>query len=293
MGRPNKLKEALEDIIQYFQGYPLKAFTYKRLQTVIDNVKSSWDIPYNRRAKDIIAFLVKQELFLETRLTQEHSHGFIVYGWRTKDEFTIVSGIKKDAYFMYYSALFLHGLTQQLPKTYYLNSEHYSQQRSGSSQNKLTQEGIDASFSKDQRKSELVYLLESKRIILTNTKNTDRLGVMQNHNDSQLFYYTDLERTLIDCVVRPAYAGGVFEILEAYKLAKGKINTQKLYDYLQKLDYTYPYAQSIGFYLEKAGYPESDLKLFELKSEFQFYLTYNMRNKEYSNRWKLFFPRGF
>lgn len=30
---------------------------------------------------------------------------------------------------------------------------------------------------------------------------------------------TDLERTLIDIAVRPAYSGGVFEVLEAFKNA--------------------------------------------------------------------------
>jgi predicted transcriptional regulator of viral defense system len=293
MGRPNKLKEALNQMIQYFQGVPLRAFTYKRLQTTIDNQKTYWDIPYHRQAKDIIKFLVKEEFFLETRLSLEHGQGFTIYTWKTKDEFTVASGIKPNTYFMYYSALFLHGLTQQLPKTYYLNAEHHSQNRTGNSENKLSQQGIDLAFSKEQRKSELVYLLENKRIILTNTKNTDRLGVIENRNDQQLFYYTDLERTLIDCVVRPAYAGGVFEILEAYKLAKGKIDPKKLYDYLQELDYTYPYAQSIGFYMEKAGYSDTDTQLFQQKKAFDFYLTYNIRNKEYNERWGLFYPRGF
>lgn len=293
MARPNKLREALSQMIQYFQGLPLKSFTYKRLQTIIDNQKNYWDIPYYRQAKDIIKFLVKEELFLESSVSLEHGQGFTVYAWKTRDEFTVASGIKPNTYFMYYSALFLHGLTQQLPKTYYINAEHHSQSRSGESRNLLSQQGIDLAFSKEQRKSELVYLLENKRIVLTNSKNTERLGVIENRNEQQLFHYTDLERTLIDCVVRPAYAGGVFEILEAYKLAKGIIDPQKMYNYLQKLDYTYPYAQSIGFYLEKAGYSDVDLQRFDHKKEFDFYLTYNIRTKEYSERWGLFYPRGF
>ena len=41
---------------------------------------------------------------------------------------------------------------------------------------------------------------------------------------------TDLERTLIDIAVRPEYAGGVYEVLNVYRLAKGKVsaNNEKL-----------------------------------------------------------------
>ncbi len=67
----------------------------------------------------------------------------------------------------------------------------------------------------------------------------------------------------------------------------------KMASYLDQIDYIYPYDQVIGFYLEKAGYDESTLKLFDKKKEFNFYLTYNIRNKNFSDRWKLFYPKGF
>ena len=60
--------------------------------------------------------------------------------------------------------------------------------------------------------------------------------------------FTNLERTLIDATVRPVYAGGVFEVRKAYELAKEKVSVNRLAALLQKLDYTYPYHQAIGFY---------------------------------------------
>ena len=60
------------------------------------------------------------------------------------------------------------------------------------------------------------------------------------------------------------------------------------------MDYTYPYHQAIGFYLEKAGYNENVIKLIEkIEIKYNFYLTYEMKEKEFSERWKLFFPKGF
>jgi len=119
------------------------------------------------------------------------------------------------------------------------------------------------------------------------------MGIIRRENEDQSFEYTDLERTLIDISVRPVYSGGVFEVLEAYKLAKGKLDVSKLASYLKKMQFTYPYEQLIGFYLEKANYWEKEIELFLKKQKFNFYLTYDIRNKEFSDKWKLFYPKGF
>jgi hypothetical protein len=44
--------------------------------------------------------------------------------------------------------------------------------------------------------------------------------------------------------------------------------------------------------MDKTGYPESALALFEKKIELNFYLTYNMKNPQFDSRWKLYYPRG-
>ena len=97
----------------------------------------------------------------------------------------------------------------------------------------------------------------------------------------------------IPIAVRPDYAGGVSEIIDAYKLAKDRCSVNILISLLKKLDYIYPYQQVIGFYLERAGYSSSLLeKLNEMKSEYNFYLCYKIEQKEFSERWKLFYPKG-
>jgi len=52
-------------------------------------------------------------------------------------------------------------------------------------------------------------------------KNTNRLGVEEIAGPaSETIPVTNLERTLIDIVVRPAYAGGTSQLLKAYRTAK-------------------------------------------------------------------------
>ena len=105
---------------------------------------------------------------------------------------------------------------------------------------------------------------------------------------------TNIERTLIDIAVRPFYAGGVFEVTEAYRRACGKFKVADLVEMLHELAYTYPYRQAIGFYMDRSGsYSEDELKLLmEPGFEYNFYLTHQIKNPDYSDRWRLFFPKG-
>ena len=71
-----------------------------------------------------------------------------------------------------------------------------------------------------------------------------------------------------------------------------QVDPKKLESYLTELNFIYPYHQVIGFYLEKAGYGTKVLKLFEKETPFKFYLTYNIRSKEFSPKWNLYYPKG-
>lgn len=133
--------------------------------------------------------------------------------------------------------------------------------------------------------------LEDIEIVILNGKNTDNLEVVEMNILGRSLPITSLERTLIDIVVRPLYSGGVTEILNIYRNAKGNFSTGRLLSTLSKLDYAYPYHQSIGFYMEKAGYDESILKRLDNIDKYNnFYLTYQMKDVLYSKRWKLYYP---
>lgn len=92
---------------------------------------------------------------------------------------------------------------------------------------------------------------------------------------------TGIERTLIDITVRPAYAGGVFQVFEAFKTAKDRVSVNVLIATLKKMKYVYPYHQAIGFYLEKAGYAEKLWsKLLAMGTDYNFYLAHHLPKKK-------------
>ena len=93
---------------------------------------------------------------------------------------------------------------------------------------------------------------------------------------------TCLERTLIDIVVRPRYAGGVFQAAQAFSQAAKEVDIPKLVSLLSRLNYRYLYHQALGFYLENAGNNDSRLGRLRDPLQFDFYLDYSMENPSFS-----------
>jgi predicted transcriptional regulator of viral defense system len=293
MARKNKLDISLPFIEKFFNKFPRKSFTENKFAEIFDVNKHNWKVPANKYPSQVLNYLVNKGVFKLNTFFDNSNEKKYVYSWKTQDDYTVISGLKSNSYFAFYSSMFLHQLTLQIPKTVYLNYEHGQAISSNKQKNILTQGAIDKAFSSSQRKSTLSFTFKEQKIILTNGKYVAKLGVIKSSNKNQSFEYTDLERTLIDIAVRPVYAGGVFEVLEAYKLAKKQLNVDKMKEYLKKLKYLYPYEQVIGFYLEKAGYAEKEVNFFKKEQKFKFYLTYDIRQKEFSKKWNLYYPKGF
>ncbi len=288
MGRTSSLQVSSEPISSYFQNSPIKSFSEKAVHQIFDENRWYWNLSQSTSKKQFISFLLDNDILNKKDLRNSDGKTRSIFFLPGYDNFTIYTGLKKGAYYTHYTAMFINELTLQIPKTNYLNYEHYQNSERGT----LDQESIDKAFSKQQRKSQNTFTLSGNKVLLINGMFTDRLGVIHQSNNKQSFFYTDLERTLIDISIRPVYSGGVFEVLQAYQFAKGKLSPKILKKYLNKLDYTYPYHQVIGFYLEKAGYPESVLSIFDKNIEFNFYITYDIRIKEFSERWQLYYPKG-
>ncbi len=289
--RTNAFDKSKAQIEGFFDQSAKKSFTAKALESVLNQNRLLWNIPESKTAENFITFL-KSRSHMNTSVLYRvgSNYDLRLFTWRTTDQLTVFTGLKNNAYYTHYTAMFLHGLTEQIPKTYYLNSEHSGYQTTRDTN--LKQENIDKAFSKEQRKAGEQFSFGQSTIILLNGQYTNRLGVIEHVDGDVRYIYTDIIRTLIDISIRPAYSGGVFEVLKAYESIKDKLDPNKLKAYLNQMGFIYPYHQVIGFYLEQTRYPESTLKLFEQTMNLNFYLTYNMKNPQFNKRWKLFYPRG-
>jgi predicted transcriptional regulator of viral defense system len=145
-----------------------------------------------------------------------------------------------------------------------------------------------------ERLSNDIFSYGNARLVLLQGKNTGRIEVGTIDWNQERLPVTKLERTLIDIAVRPAYAGGVYQVLEAYRRAQPKVSAAILLATLKKLNYAYPYHQAIGFYMQRAGYALQQYeRLRELGLSYDFYLAHDLRDLAYDPEWRLHYPKGF
>ncbi len=284
-----RIEVAKPDIEALFEGSPIKAFRRLQISEILAANRERWRLPASLSFTKFLDFLLKDTKLREVILTSEHYTDEKRYVWDKPSIYSIALSLKKRGYLSHGSAVFLNGLTDLIFKTVYLNYEQSPKPQGG----RLTQEGIDRAFASRQRQSNLTYRYEDFQIVLVNGKFTDKLEVTEiQGGDGEVLETTKLERTLIDIIVRPNYAGGVVHVLEAFERAAPNVSVNTLLATLKKLNYVYPYHQVIGFYMERAGYPENQWqKLKKLGIKFDFYLTYQLpTDRKYDSNWRLYYP---
>lgn len=198
----------------------------------------------------------------------------------------VALSISRGAYLCYYTAMSHHGLTDQRPRSIHINVEQGRKGERGS----LTQAGIDAAFARPQRMSQSQSKLDGGyHLVRVSSMSTGRVGVMRTPEGRSV---TNPERTLVDATVRPAYSGGVDEVLEAYRRAASRISINKLASVLERLDYLYPYHQVVGWYLTATGAYDPHLvdRFRRMPQEFDFYVAHDMSDKAYDEEWRVFYP---
>lgn len=278
-------------IERFFESSPQRIYSRSALADLLNAHRERWRLPESVGLSELIDFLLEQSALKLVELSSKKYKGVVRYAWSEVRPYELGLSIRKGAYLSHGSAMFLHGLTDQLPKTIYVNQEQSPKPLPATS---LSQEGIDRAFARPQRQSSFVLQWADWRYVLISGKFTDRLEVSTLRGPSgELLDTTKLERTLIDISVRPAYAGGVFQVMTAFREAQSRASAKVLVATLKKLEYVYPYHQAIGFYMTRAGYDRRALDLLRrLGLKFDFYLTHGLTQKEYDPEWRLYYPKG-
>jgi predicted transcriptional regulator of viral defense system len=281
-----KLEKQLVIVNEFKQVMP-RAMTRKILSEHLGTRRNAWNAPKSFGVDDLIALLRENDIMGIAEISSEH------YGSKTRYIFGALSPLQlacffyKNSYLSHGSALHLHGLAPL--ETIFVNHE----QSPKNSRPRISQAGLNRAFQNSQRQSTYVFRYGTSTITFLNGKNTQGAGIvdMQGPRGEPL-KTTSLERTLIDVVVRPQYAGGMSNVLSAFRQAKDRISVAEIARLLAKVKYIYPYHQALGFILQRAGVPEEELAPLKQRAiRLKFYLDYGMNQPAYDPAWKLYYPR--
>jgi len=199
---------------------------------------------------------VKSNLFVRIPAHIVHNKGKYV-----EDPIIVGRYLTEPYFFSYYTALYLHGLAQQPAHYYYLSTTKHTR--------KVNYHGI-------------VFhpvILIKKRFY----------GVKEMTYGDEKIYVSDMERTIVDVMNRPEYAGGYEEILRSF-LGIEKLNWDRLLAYLDKMEEKILFNR-IGFVFdmlaEFVNTPDMFLKEVRKRLSNNIYYFEKDRKGSYIKRWKI------
>jgi predicted transcriptional regulator of viral defense system len=284
MGKDTGIKMVEKKIVSFISKSSV--YTVSDLRKIFKDKRKEWSLPDSMNFQGFLEEL-KSAGLAERRFLDYNGLPFkTLYTLGDFDHFECACKLYKNAYLSHHTALFMNNLTEQIPKTIYVSYE--LSPKTGGTDKKLSQKDIDRSFAKPVREPQSFSFLRQE-IVVHASKYNGNIGIVP-HNTGN-FSFTDTERTLIDSVVRPELSGGVFNVLNVFTENRGGYSPEKLRSYLSKLNYTYPYHQAIGFYLERAGFSDAELSKFEDPGiRYKFYLDRDIISGSFSKRWNLVYP---
>ena len=265
---------------------PRNIFRSNEIGQFLSTHRGEWGMP-NVPINELLEVLLRQKLIVRAEFISNRYDTIVRYLRGDHSNEALALSLQRDSYLSHGTALTLHGLAAP-GKIIYVNREQSPKNQSG----EITQAGIRLAFRNKQRQSQYIFNYLTMKYGLLTGKNTDRAGVTQVKVSSErALDVTDIERTLIDVVVRPAYAGGIENVADAYKKIAHRINVDHMVDLVRRIAHLYPYNQAIGFLLERAGVPAKECnKLSALGQQFEFYLDYGIKKPAFNPKWRLYSP---
>jgi hypothetical protein len=278
------------EILKVLSGYESPVLRYSDFRDLIEQHRKQLKIPSQLTPRELLNLLLQEnqieELNLDFPFRPETR-----YVTRPIPTLEKLQCIYPDAYFSHQTAAIINKLSHEHLEQVYLNKEQKGKEQKDA---ELSQERIDYAFRNKPRITSNKTKCDASTVYLLHGKNTKQAGVIQTVSKPYgNLRVTTIERTLIDMVVRPFYSGGHVEVLAAFRKAKTVVSVSQLRRLLAELQYLYPYHQAIGFYLESARvYPENDIEQFRsMEKRFDFYLTHDMDKPQYSEEWRIYYPK--
>jgi len=180
-----------------------------------------------------------------------------VAGEYTEHEFIVASLITKDYYIGYWTALNYYGFTEQVPNKIFIAT-------------------------KKRLKDRKIHETCLKFVCLSKKK----FFGFDNISISNLkVNISDKEKTIIDCLDKPKYCGGIEEIVKSIFFAKEEIDFKKLTNYAIKIGNN-AVIKRLGFILDFLSMDSKNLKN-KISSSYSVLDPTKEKKGKYSSEWKI------
>ena len=179
-------------------------------------------------------------------------------GKYTLNEFVIGSMLVEPYCISYWSALHYYGFTEQIPSTVFIQT------------------------TSRKKKQDLEVFGVRYRII--RIKPEKFFGIKTEWFDNDKIFITDREKTIIDCLDRPRYSGGIIEVIKGIR--EQSFNRARIADYADQINNS-GVIRRLGFLCEYYGI---DIELPPLDKKIRNYLPLDPtmpQEGEKSSKWRL------
>jgi hypothetical protein len=269
-----------------FEALPPRAWSRKDVELYLKTKRDEWGAPKYLNTAGLIHFLVENDIARVGEICSKE------YGRKSRYVLGDLSTLQfalsfyKNSYLSHASALHVHGFAAS--EKIYVNREQTPKKTTS----RLSQRAIDQAFRNQPRRSAFEFTIRTTTITFLNGKSTGNAGVIDLPGPGgEPLRTTSLERALIDCVVRPQYAGGILAVAQTYRAARAQVSVSEIVRLLGRTKYAYPYHQAVGFLLEKSGADALALApLRKLGIRFNFYLEYGMKQPAFDPVWRIHYP---
>ena len=112
-------------------------------------------------------------------------------------------------------------------------------------------------------------------------------GIQQMWLDGVQIFVTNIEKTLIDALLKPKYCGGIAGVIAAFEKSSSELNLEKIISYAQKCDVAI--SKRLGWHLERNGVAESILEplISRVSNGFVKLDTTNKNFGVYNKKWMI------
>lgn len=232
-----------------------------------DACKIAMDLGYKKGyTREILIHLLKAG-WIEKMRHDLYALNDILLGSNPIHEFEIATQMVKESVISHFSAFHYHALTDQIPQTLYAT--------------------VPTGTPLPRPKKGQGIRVWGIKYCYTQIKKSQFFGHQRVWIGDAKIAVTDVERTLLDGLIKPGHCGGIQEVLKSFQNNINRINVQTLMTYALELDTSI--AKRLGWILDNLGIEKNILEPLLLK-EFHGYVTLDAsgsKSGSYNKKWQI------